>query len=183
MRLFRIGDRVKIGDETGDVIEKSLLVTRIRTTKNEIVSVPNSTVMSSPTVNYSSETLNKGLILHTTITIGYDVPWKDIHQALLTAADRTDLLLKEPKPFVLQTSLDDFYVAYQINAYTREANRQAGIYSHLHQNTQDCCNEAGIEILSPHYRAARDGSMSTIPANYLGQDYKVPSFNVNLNGK
>ncbi|WP_373513923.1 mechanosensitive ion channel domain-containing protein [Persicitalea sp.] len=166
MRLFKIGDRVKIGDETGDVIEKSLLVTRIRTTKNEIVSVPNSTVMSSPTVNYSSETLNQGLILHTTITIGYDVLWKDIHQALLTAADRTELLLKEPKPFVLQTSLDDFYVAYQINAYTREANRQAGIYSNLHQNIQDCCNEAGIEILSPHYRAARDGSMTTIPASY-----------------
>ncbi|GHB79598.1 mechanosensitive ion channel family protein [Persicitalea jodogahamensis] len=180
MRLFKLGDRVKIGDEVGDVIEKSLLVTRIRTPKNEIVSVPNSTVMSSPTVNYSSETLNQGLILHTTITIGYDVPWKDIHQALLTAADRTDLLLKEPKPFVLQTSLDDFYVAYQVNAYTREANRQAGIYSSLHQNIQDCCNESGIEILSPHYRAARDGSMTTIPANYLDKDYEAPGFNVNL---
>ncbi len=183
MRLFKIGDRVKIGDETGDVIEKSLLVTRIRTTKNEIVSVPNSTVMSSPTVNYSSETLNQGLILHTTITIGYDVPWKEVQQALLTAADRTNLLLKEPTPFVLQTSLDDFYVAYQINAYSREANRQAGIYSHLHQNIQDCCNEMGIEILSPHYRAARDGSMTTIPANYLDKDYKAPSFRVNLEGK
>ena len=180
MRLFKIGDRVKIGDETGDVIEKSLLVTRIRTTKNEIVSVPNSTVMSSPTVNYTSETLNQGLILHTTITIGYDVPWKDIHQALLSAADRTDLLLKEPEPFVLQTSLDDFYVAYQINAYTREANRQAGIYSNLHQNIQDCCNEVGIEILSPHYRAARDGSMTTIPANYLDKDYKAPNFKVSI---
>lgn len=178
MRLFRINDRVKIGDVVGDVIEKSLLVTRIRTIKNEIISIPNSTVMNSHTINYSSDTIEKGLILHTTVTIGYDVLWKDIQQALIEAADRTELLLKEPKPFVLQTSLEDFYVAYQINAYTKEANKQAAIYSELHKNIQDCCNEMGIEILSPHYRAARDGNMTTIPANYLDKDYKAPSFNV-----
>ncbi|QEE50940.1 mechanosensitive ion channel family protein [Flavobacterium alkalisoli] len=180
MRLFKINDRVKIGDVVGDVIEKSLLVTRIRTTKNEIISIPNSTVMSSHTINYSSDTVSNGLILHTTVTIGYDVPWKDIQQALIEAADRTEFLLKDPKPFVLQTSLEDFYVAYQINAYTKEANKQAGIYSELHKNIQDCCNEMGIEILSPHYRAARDGNMTTIPADYLDKDYKAPSFNVKM---
>ncbi|MEI8049719.1 MAG: mechanosensitive ion channel domain-containing protein, partial [Bacteroidota bacterium] len=180
MRLFKIGDRVKIGDIVGDVIEKSLLVTRIKTIKNEIISIPNSTVMSSHTINYSSEAVDKGLILHTTVTIGYDVPWKNMHQALLNAADRTDLLLKEPNPFVLQTSLDDFYVSYQINAYTKEANKQAMIYSQLHGNIQDCCNEVGIEILSPHYRAERDGNMITIPANYLSKDYKAPAFNVSV---
>lgn len=180
MRLFKINDRVKIGDVVGDVIEKSLLVTRIRTTKNEIISIPNSTVMSSHTINYSSDTVSNGLILHTTVTIGYDVPWKDIQQALIEAADRTEFLLKDPKPFVLQTSLEDFYVAYQINAYTKEANKQAGIYSELHKNIQDCCNEMGIEILSPHYRAARDGNMTTIPENYLDKDYKAPSFNVKM---
>ena len=180
MRLFKIGDRVKIGEIVGDVIEKSLLVTRIKTIKNEIISIPNSTVMSSHTINYSSETVDKGLILHTTVTIGYDVPWKDMHQALLNAADRTDLLLKEPRPFVLQTSLDDFYVSYQINAHTKEANKQATIYSQLHSNIQDCCNEVGIEILSPHYRAERDGNMTTIPANYLSKDYKAPTFNVSV---
>lgn len=180
MRLFKIGDRVKIGDVIGDVIEKSLLVTRIRTIKNEIISIPNSTVMSSHTINYSSDTVDKGLIMHTTVTIGYDVPWKEIHQALLNAADRTDLLLKEPKPFVLQTSLDDFYVSYQINAYTKEANKQTNIYSQLHCNIQDCCNEMGIEILSPHYRAARDGNHTTIPANYLNKEYQAPEFNVKI---
>lgn len=180
MRLFRIGDRVKIGDVVGDVIEKSLLVTRVKTIKNEIISIPNSTVMSSHTINYSSETGSVGLILHSTVTIGYDVPWKKMHQTLIEAADRTTLLLKEPKPFVLQTSLDDFYVSYQINAYTKEANKQAAIYSELHQNIQDCCNEVGIEILSPHYRAARDGNTTTIPENYLDKDYKAPSFNVNM---
>ncbi len=164
MRLFSIGDRVKIGEIVGDVIEKSLLVTRIRTTKNEIVSIPNSTVMNSHTVNYSSDASVNGLILHTTVTIGYDVPWKKVHEALIEAANRTALLLKEPKAFVLQTSLDDFYVSYQLNASTDSPNKQASIYSDLHQNIQDSFNEAGIEILSPHYRAARDGNSTTIPA-------------------
>jgi small-conductance mechanosensitive channel len=180
MRLFKIGDRVKIGDVLGDVIEKTLLVTRVRTIKNEIISIPNSAVMNGHTINYSSDTADKGLILHTTVTIGYDVPWRDMHQALIDAAHKTELILKDPVPFVLQISLDDFYVSYQINAYVREANRQAEIYSDLHKNIQDICNERGIEIMSPHYRAARDGSMTTIPENYLSKDYKAPSFNVKV---
>jgi small-conductance mechanosensitive channel len=170
MRLFKIGDRVKIGDVVGDVIEKSMLVTRIRTTKNELISIPNSTVMSSHTINYSSDAPLKGLILHTTVTIGYDVPWKDMHQALIDAALRTEFVLQDPLPFVLQTGLEDFYVAYQINAYVRESNKQATIYSLLHQNIQDVCNERGIEIMSPHYRAERDGNKTTIPENYLKPD-------------
>lgn len=180
MRAFKIGDRVKIGEITGDIIEKSLLVTRIRTIKNEIISIPNSNVMSSHTINYSSDASLNGLIMHTTVTIGYDVPWKNMHQALIDAALKTKYLLKDPKPFVLQTSLDDFYVSYQINAYTREPNKQAAIYSQLHQNIQDSCNEMGIEILSPHYRAARDGNMTTIPADYLGKDYKAPLFGIKI---
>lgn len=180
MRPFKVGDRVKIGEITGDVMEKSMLVTRIRTINNEDITVPNSTVLSSSTTNYSTNTGNgnSGLILYTTVTIGYDVPWKDVHQALIAAALRTDKVLKKPEPFVLQTSLDDFYVSYKINAYTKEANKQAAVYSHLHQNIQDCFNEAGIEIMSPHYRAQRDGNLSTIPASYLDKDYQAPAFNV-----
>lgn len=181
MRPFKINDRIKIGDVTGDVLEKTLLVTRIRTPKNEVITIPNSSVLSGNTVNYSSETKDNGLIVHTTITIGYDVPWKDMHEALIEAALRTEFIEKSPTPFVLQTSLEDFYVAYQINAYTKAANKQAGIYSNLHQNIQDVCNERGIEILSPHYRAARDGNQITIPASYLSPDYKAPSFNININ--
>jgi len=180
MRVFSIGDRVKIGDITGDVIEKSLLVTRIRTIKNEIISIPNATVMNSHTINYSSDAPEKGLIIHTTVTIGYDVPWRDMHQVLIDAALKTNYILQEPIPFVLQTSLDDFYVSYQINAYTREANKQAFIYSILHQNIQDLCNERGIEIMSPHYRSARDGNMTTIPSDYLPEDYKAPRFKVDM---
>lgn len=180
MRPFKIGDRIKIGDVTGDVLEKTILVTRIKTTKNEVITIPNASVLSGNTTNYTSEASDKGLIIYTTVTIGYDVPWKKMHEALMDAALRTDFILKEPKPFVLQTGLEDFYVAYQINAYTREASKQALLYSILHQNIQDVCNERGIEILSPHYRAARDGNSTTIPADYLPKDYKAPGFNVNL---
>jgi len=180
MRLFKIGDRVKIGEVVGDVIEKSLLVTRLRTIKNEIISIPNSTIMNNHTVNYSSDAPTHGLIIHTTVTIGYDVPWRDMHQALIDAALKTKLILQEPTPFVLQTGLEDFYVAYQINAYTHDPNVQQIIYSDLHQNIQDVCFERGIEILSPHYRAARDGNSTTIPASYLPKDYKAPNFNINI---
>ncbi len=182
MRLFKLGDRVKIGEVTGDVIEKSMLVTRVRTIKNEIISIPNSTVMNSHTINYSSDAHEKGLIINATVTIGYDVPWRQMHQALIDAALRTDLVLKEPHPFVLQTSLEDFYVSYQINAYVHEANKQATIYSDLYQNIQDMCNEQGIEIMSPHYRAARDGSTTTIPESYRSKDYKAPGFNIFMKG-
>ncbi|NQW27851.1 MAG: mechanosensitive ion channel [Flammeovirgaceae bacterium] len=180
MRPFKIGDRIKIGEVTGDVLEKTLLVTRVRTIKNEVVTIPNSSVLSGNTTNYTIEANEKGLIVHTTVTIGYDIPWKQVHQVLIDAALRVETILKEPTPFVLQTSLDDFYVSYQVNAYTKEANKQATIYSSLHQNIQDVCNERGIEILSPHYRAARDGNSTTIPMDYLPKEYEAPSFNVNI---
>jgi len=183
MRPFKIGDRIKIGEVTGDVMEKALLVTRIRTIKNEDITLPNSAILSGHTINYTTTAKELGLILNTGVTIGYDVPWKQVHELLINAALATDGIMKDEnhKPFVLQTSLDDFYVAYQINAYTDQSHRMATIYSGLHQNIQDKFNEAGVEILSPHYRAARDGNMTTIPSNYLPKDYKAPSFNVSLN--
>lgn len=181
MKPFNIGDRIKVGDITGDVMERGLLVTRIRTIKNEDITVPNGNLLSGHIINYSSACEQEGLILHTTVTIGYDVPWKKMHTALIEAALATDMIEKSPQPFVLQTSLDDFYVSYQINAYTREPNRQALIYSLLHQNIQDKCNEHEIEILSPHYRALRDGNMITIPAHYLPKDYVAPGFRVEKN--
>ncbi|MDO3695066.1 mechanosensitive ion channel family protein [Wenyingzhuangia sp. chi5] len=180
MRSFKIGDRIKVNDLKGDVIEKTLLITRLKTVKNEIITVPNSTILASNIINYSSIADENGLILHTTVTIGYDVPWKTVHEALIEAAIRTEALSNTPRPFVLQTSLDDNYVSYEINAYTKIVAKQAVIYSELHQNIQDVCNEMGIEILSPHYRANRDGNMTTIPKDYLDKNYKAPSFNVNI---
>ncbi|MCB0481444.1 MAG: mechanosensitive ion channel family protein [Flavobacteriales bacterium] len=178
MRPFQIGDRIKIGDIVGDVIERTPFVTRIKTPKQEYITVPNSNILSNNVVNYSTSKERDGIILHTTVTIGYDVPWRKVHEALIESALRTTDINNEPKPFVLQTSLDDFYVSYELNAYSDDPNEQAGIYSELHQHIQDVFFESDIEILSPHYRAARDGNMTTIPANYLPKDYVVPSFRV-----
>jgi len=183
MRAYRIGDRVKIADTTGDVIEKSLLVTKIKTIKNEIVAIPNSSVMSSHTTNYSAEAIDMGLILHTSVTIGYDTPWRQIHDLLIKAALATDLIERDPAPFVFQEHLQDFYVSYQINAYTRIANKQHITYSLLHQNIQDVFNEAGVEIMSSHYSNIRDGNKSTVPAEHLPPDYIAPGFGVNLKQK
>ncbi|MEB0249835.1 mechanosensitive ion channel family protein, partial [Mucilaginibacter sp. 5B2] len=176
MRAFKIGDRVKIGEVTGDVIEKTILVTRVRTIQNEIISIPNSTVMGNHTINYSSDAPVNGLIVHTTVTIGYDVPWRDVHQLLIDSAMATPMIEAEPKPYVLQTSLDDYYVSYRINAFTKEPNRQAAIYSALHANIQDHFNKASVEIMSPHYKALRDGNATTIPSDYLPKDYIAPGF-------
>jgi small-conductance mechanosensitive channel len=183
MRAYKIGDRVRIGEATGDVVEKSLLVTRIKTIKNEVISIPNSTVMSSHTTNYSAEAKEHGLIIHTTVTIGYENPWRHIHELLIKAALATDLIEKDPAPFVFQTSLDDFYVSYQINAYTHVANKQHITYSILHQNIQDMFNEAGVEIMSAHYKYIRDGNRSTVPPDHLPDDYVTPAFRVKTESK
>ncbi|WP_243406905.1 mechanosensitive ion channel family protein [Cuspidothrix issatschenkoi] len=177
-RAFQMGDRIKIGEAIGDIVEKTLLVTRIRTIKNVIITIPNGTVLNSQIINYTalSQDPNYYLIIHTTITLGYDLPWRKVHQALIDAALATNNILTEPIPFVLQTSLDDFYVSYELNAYSNKPMLMANIYSELHQNIQDKCNEAGMEILSPHYSAVRDGNQTTIPENYLSEDYKPPGF-------
>lgn len=176
MRPFKLGDRVKIADTIGDVVEKSILVTRVRTIKNVEITIPNAMVLSSHLINFSASAQERGLILHTKITIGYDVPWRTVHELLIAAAQATQHILAEPKPFVLQTALNDFYVEYEINAYTNQPNTMAKIYSELHSNIQDKFNEAGVEILSPHYSAVRDGHQVTIPQDYLPSDYEAPSF-------
>ncbi|NJL45607.1 MAG: mechanosensitive ion channel family protein [Leptolyngbyaceae cyanobacterium SM2_3_12] len=180
-RAFKVGDRVKITDTIGDVVEKALFVTHIRTIKNVVITIPNASVLSSHIINYSaaaSDASTPPLILHTTITLGYDVPWRKVYEVLTEAALATPQILSEPAPFILQTSLDDFYVSYELNAYTHSPGIMAKIYSDLHQNIQDKCNEGDIEILSPHYRAMRDGNQTTIPADYLPGDYQIPGFRV-----
>lgn len=170
MRPFKVGDRIKLNDTTGNVIEKTPFVTRLRTPKNEVVTIPNSFIMSSHTVNYSASARQFGLIIHTTVTIGYDAPWRQVHQLLINAARMTRGVVEHPKPFVLETELNDYYPCYQINAYIKDADRLGEIMSELHQNIQDVFNEAGVEIMSPHYYAGRDGNASTIPADYLNRE-------------
>ena len=178
MRAFQIGDFVRIGNDIGEVTEKTLLVTRIRTQKNELVTIPNGTVLGGVVVNYSAEAKHQGVIFHTTVTIGYNAPWRQVHELLVSAALATIDILEDPAPFVVQTALNDFYVAYELNAYTSRPENMQNIYSALHQNIQDKFNEAGVEINSPHYTSLRDGNRTTIPDTYLSRDYRSPVFEV-----
>lgn len=172
MRPFKIGDRIKLNETVGNVIEKTPLVTRIRTPKNEVVTIPNSFIMSSHTTNYSSSARNYGLIIHTTVSLGYDVHWRTAHELLIEAALRTSGVQGRPKPFVLDTELQDNYPCYQINAYIKDANQIARIYSDLNQNIKDILNDAGIELLSPQFVATRDGNDTLIPSKFKKDNNK-----------
>ena len=163
MRPFHIGDYIKVGDTVGEVIEKTVLVTRIRTRKNEVVTIQNSSLMGSQTSNFTVAAETYGLIVHTKVTIGYDVPWQLIQSIMEKAAADTPGIKKHPKPFMMTTSLDDFYVEYEINAFTSDAKNMPRIYSELHQNLLHRFFEAGVEIMSPHIYARRDGIDVQIP--------------------
>jgi small-conductance mechanosensitive channel len=178
MRAFRIGDRVKIADTIGEVTEKTLFVTRVKTPKNVDVTIPNAMVLANHIINFSSLSEQQGLILHSRVTIGYDAPWPKVHELLLEAASCTEGIETQPEPFVLQVSLDDFYATYEVNAYTRSAGQMPEIYSALHQNIQNRFHQAGIEITSPHFSALRDGNRSTIPEDHLPRDYNPPAFRI-----
>ncbi len=183
MRPFVIGDRIKINDISGDVIEKTLLVTRLRTVMNEEITIPNSSILTGNTINYSSFSKEEGLIIHTVITFGYEIPWQQVNEMLIEAALRCKEVLRKPAPFVLQVSLDDFYVSYQINAYVSDAKNQVVVYSQLHGHIQDVCNEHGVELMSPHYRAHRDGNQSTIQPDFLPKNYETPAIRVEWKNK
>jgi small-conductance mechanosensitive channel len=150
-RAFRIGDRVKIGDATGDVIEMRLQVTHLRTIKNEEVIIPNSTILNAEVVNYSSLAHTRGLILHTTVGIGYETPWRQVEAMLLLAAERTPGIKRDPAPFVRELALGDFAVTYEINVYCENAQAMSQIYPALHRNILDVFNEYGVQIMTPAY--------------------------------
>jgi small-conductance mechanosensitive channel len=181
-RAFQVGDLVSFDNYQGFVYQKSVLATQIRSFEGEILTIPNAALQSKTIINHSAiiRDLKSPLIIHTTLTLGYDSPWRQIHQVLVEAAKATPNILQEPPPFVLQTSLDDFYVSYQLRAYINQPEHILQIYSDLLQNLQDHCNAAGIEIMSPHYAAMRDGNQTTIPANYLPQGYIRPGFQIEL---
>ena len=163
MRPFHVGDFIRFGEVEGFVLEKTALVTRIRTRKNEVITIPNSNLMSAQTSNYSFAADNFGIIVHTKVTIGYDMKHELIENLLLSSAKATKHLQQKPLPFVRVTALDDFYVEYEINAYTHSTDKLSDIYSELHQNILDHFHEAGVEIMSPHIFAHRNNLELQIP--------------------
>lgn len=150
-RTFKIGDRIRIGEHTGDVTAMRLLTTELQTIKNERIVVPNSQILNSSVVNYSTLAKEKGLILHTSVGIGYETPWRQVDAMLKIAADRTPGLLKEPPPFVLKTALGDFAVSYEINAFCEDPKKTAQVYADLHENILEQFNEYGVQIMTPAY--------------------------------
>jgi small-conductance mechanosensitive channel len=150
-RSFKQGDRVKIAGYLGDVQDSKLMVTHLRTIKNEVVAVPNSKIINEEVVNYSALARTEGLILHTTVGIGYEVAWRQVEAMLLEAAGRTVGLLREPKPFVRQIELGTFAVTYEINAYCDEPGAMGERYTALHRNILDIFNEYGVQIMTPAY--------------------------------
>ena len=150
-RAFKVNDRVRIGDVTGDVTEVRVQVTHLRTVKNEEVIVPNSSILNNEIVNYSSYARREGLILHTEVGIGYETPWRQVEGMLLLAAERTGGLLRTPPPFVRQTKLGDFAVTYELNAYCADAQQMGPLYTEMHRSILDVFNEYGVQIMTPAY--------------------------------
>lgn len=152
-RAFKSGDRVKIGEVVGDVTQIRLQVTHLRSLKNEEIIIPNSAILTSHVINYSSLARKQGLILHTSVGIGYETPWRQVEAMLLLAAERTPELLREPPPFVLQQSLADFAVIYELNVYCDKPEAGVKLMTALHRNILDVFNEYGVQIMTPSYES------------------------------
>jgi small-conductance mechanosensitive channel len=162
-RSFRTGDRVKIGDQVGDVTNLGFFATKLRSIRNEEVTIPNGQVAASAIINYTRLAEDPGLILHTEVTIGYDVDWRIVHELLGEAAGKVAGIEAEPAPWVLQRSLNDHHVSYELNCVTHDSHAQLRLYSELHQEIQDAFARAGIEILSPGFQALRDANIAILP--------------------
>lgn len=182
-RAFRVGDRIRVGDVFGDVTEIRLQVTHLRTPKNEEVVIPNSTILSSHVTNYSTLAKSKGLILHTTVGIGYETPWRQVEAMLLIAAQRTPDVMREPPPFVLQKSLGDFAVTYELNAHCDRPAEMNRIYTELHRNVLDVFNEYGVAIMTPAYEGDTETPKLVPKANWYAAPAQPPGEAVGAGSK
>ncbi|HSB35710.1 MAG TPA: mechanosensitive ion channel family protein, partial [Thermoanaerobaculia bacterium] len=150
-RTVRVGEWVRIGEHEGFVTSVGMLATRLKTGLGDEKVLPNNFVVGTTTLNFSRYAKGRGHLVEANVTIGYGEPWRQVEGLLLLAAERTPDLKKEPKPFVIQRALSDFYVEYRLYAYTDESARRLFVQSQLHENVQDAFNEFGVQIMSPHY--------------------------------
>jgi small-conductance mechanosensitive channel len=164
-RAFKVGDRIKIGEHVGEVSQVRLLTTYLRSPKNEQIVIPNSTILNSEVVNFSTLARDKGLILHTIVGIGYETSWRQVEAMLLQAAARTPGLLLQPPPFVLQKALGTFAVDYELNAYCDNPQSMLMLYSALHSHIQDVFNEYGVQIMTPAYEGDPE-QPKVVPPNH-----------------
>lgn len=163
-RAFRVGDRVAIGDAVGDVLSKSLFVTRLRTIYNEEITIPNGLVLSGKVVNYSNAAKRQELILKVEVGLGYDVHWSRTDELLKSAASEVPAVLKEPPPFVWPKALENFAVIHELHAYTDRADSMGETHAALRRAVLDRLHGAGVEIMTPDVHSLRDGSRTAIPS-------------------
>jgi len=173
-RAFRIGDRIQVGEHVGTVLERKLLVTRLRSPKNEEIIIPNSGMLNSNIINFNTLAKSEGLILHTIVGIGYETPWRQVEAMLCMAANRTPGLLAAPGPFVLQKGLGDFCVSYEINAYCDQPQAMPRLYTALHQNILDVFNEYGVQIMTPAYEGDTEQPKLVPEARWFEAPAKPP---------
>lgn len=151
-RAFKVGDRVMIDQLVGDVTAMRLQVTHLRSLKNEEITIPNSTILNSSVTNFSTLALERGLVLHTTVGVGYETPWRQVEALLLAAARRTEGVLQNPPPVVLLPSLGDFAVQYELNVHSDRPQDSPQLLAALHRNILDLFNEHGVQIMTPAYQ-------------------------------
>jgi small-conductance mechanosensitive channel len=163
-RAVRVGDFVKIGDVEGTVEHLGPLSTKITSVRREAITIPNALVVSTSTTNYSRHADRDGVQVGTSVTIGYDTPWRQVEALLILAADRTGGVRREPKPVVRQTGLLDFYVHYTLLVCLEQPHRRVPVLDALHANILDAFNEYGVQITSPNYEAD-PGAPKVVPQN------------------
>jgi len=161
-KALKTGEWVKVNDTEGEVLEVGLLAAKIRTVEGQEVTIPNSVLVSTSTTNYT----RLGMVISSTLTIGYDAPWRQVHALLLQAADRTPNIRKQPEPYVVQRELSDFYVEYTLVARLEDEKRRIESLSILHSQIQDAFNEFGVQIMSPHYMVQPDSHVVVPPAKW-----------------
>jgi small-conductance mechanosensitive channel len=158
-RALKPGDWVRVGEVEGLVEEVGMLTTKLKTVRREEVNIPNAVLVGTTTTNFTSLAGADGPLVSTTVTIGYDAPWRQVHALLTQAASRTQGVRQRPEPRVLQRGLSDFYVEYQLIAHLERAEDRFEVLSRLHAQIQDAFNEQGVQIMSPHFAVQPGGSV------------------------
>jgi small-conductance mechanosensitive channel len=165
-RVLRVGDYVRLGESEGSVMGIGLLTTRLRSPWGEELVLPNSTILSQSTTNYSRYQREGGVMLRSAVSIGYDTPWRQVHALLLRAAERTPGVSGSPRPYVLQSALSDWYVSYELCAAVDVPAERVPVLSALHQAIQDEFNAHGVQIMSPQYLARAEAPVVVPPERW-----------------
>lgn len=150
-RALRKGDWIRLADNEGQVSEIGVLATKILTRENYIVTVPNAVVVSGKIINLSAESVDGGVNLTTSVTIGYDTPWRQVHALLELAARRTPGIDQQIAPVVRKLGLLDWYTSYELQVRLLPTTKLPDGRNALHSSIIDVFNEFGVQIMSPNF--------------------------------